>query len=276
MPVWYHGHIHEDDAPIFNFKNRGLKYGDGLFETIRKMDGKCPYLSLHLKRLRKGMKALGMDNINHFSTPTIKKQINRLTANYPNARIRLTVFRKAGGWYTPVQNEADYFIEYQPLSSGTYDWTEGLAVGICPTVQIPVTSLSGLKTTNALPYILAAQWRQTTLFDDCVLLNTNGNVAEASSSNLFLVNNKTVFTPDDHQGGVNGVMRAAVLQTCKSLKIKVVKTVLSPSDLEGMEEMFLTNAILGIRSIGRIGQFNFKSKEITKKIFSTINDALTT
>ena len=111
------GEIQKDTDLFVGKDHRGLKYGDGLFESIRMMKGRMPLLTDHLRRLFRGMEFLKIDKPSHFNTAFFRKEIRRITSLTQNARIRISVFRGSGGLYTPTNHQPFYLIEYQPLKS---------------------------------------------------------------------------------------------------------------------------------------------------------------
>lgn len=264
------GQIINSEEKLAGKDHRGLKYGDGLFESIRMLDGTMPFLTDHLRRLYRGMRFLKIDKPKHFNTVFFRKEIKQITGIEKNARIRLSLFRTAGGLYTPTKNTASYLIEYQPIKPNHWQWLKnGLNVKICPTIQLPITAWSGLKTANSLPYILAGLWKTEAGLDDCILLNQKGFVAEASSSNIFYFKNKVLYTSTDQSGAILGVMRKQVIKRAKENGIKLIKKEVPPSELLAADEVFLTNAIQGIRWIKTLGKVQFK-KENTLDLFQKI------
>ncbi len=243
--------------------HRGLKYGDGLFESIRMLNGKMPFLTDHLRRLYRGMKFLKIEKPKHFTTAFFRKEIKRITGKEKNLRIRLSVFRAPGSLYTPTNNKSSYLIECQLIKSNNWKWSKkGLTLKICPTVQLPITPWSGLKTSNALPYILAGLWKKEADVDDCILLNQQGFVAEASSSNVFYFKNKILYTPTDNSGAILGVLRKQIIKLAKEKGIKLVKKDILPEELLEAEEVFLTNAVQGIRWVKSLENVRFGNKNI--------------
>ncbi len=250
--------------------HRGLKYGDGLFESIRMMDGKMPLLPDHMRRLYRGLQLLKIKKPKHFTTAFFRKEIQRLTGLQKNARIRITVFRASGGLYTPTSNQPIYLIEYQSVKKSNWEWlNKGLTIKVCPTVQLPITPWSGLKTTNSLPYVLASLWKQEQNVADCILLNQLGFVAEASSSNVFYFKEHQLFTPTDQSGAIHGVMRHQINRLAKKNGITVQKKEISPDELFAADEVFLTNAVQGIRWVKEIDGRTFQHK-MTKKIWEAL------
>ena len=179
------GEIRKDTDFFVGKNHRGLKYGDGLFESIRMIKGKMPLLPDHLRRLFRGMKFLKIEKPKHFNTAFFRKEIRQITHLEQNARIRISVFRASGGLYTPTNNNPFYLIEYQSLKTNNWMWNKkGLILKICPTIQLPITSWSGLKTSNSLPYILAGLWKNEQGVDDCCLLYTSPSPRDLSTSRM--------------------------------------------------------------------------------------------
>jgi len=264
------GEIQKDTVTFAGKDHRGLKYGDGLFESIRMMNGKMPLLSDHLRRLFRGMKFLKIEKPVHFNTAFFRKEIRRITQLEQNARIRISVYRESGGLYTPTNNQPFYLVEYQSLKSDCWRWNKkGVILKFCPTVQLPITPWSGLKTSNSLPYILAGLWKQEQGIDDCILLNQSGFVAEASSSNVFYFKNKKLYTTTDKSGGILGVMRGHILKLAKKNGINIYKKDILSKELMEADEVFLTNAVQGVKWVKELDGVRFRNGE-TKKIWNLI------
>ena len=109
--------------------------------------------------------------------------------------------------------------------------------------------LSNLKTNNYLLNTLAIQYARENGFDDAILLNSRGNICEASSSNLFMVQKGILFTPALSQGCVAGTKRRELLQILPGLGFQIEETIITKDMIFEMEEIFLTNAIRPIRPV---------------------------
>lgn len=254
------GTLQDGDLAFAGIGHRGLNYGDGLFETIRMADGQTPYLDTHLERLTRGMKILKISVPDNYTTEYFNKRIKLLSEGHVFGRVRLSVFRAAGGLYTPERNIPEYVLTFKPSQDDSWGWSSArLKLGICPVVQLPVNILSGLKTANALPYILAGIWIEEQKLDECILLNQMGEVAEAGRSNIFYFKNNKLFTPEDQAGGVNGVMRKLIVGECKKKGIPVIKKKVRIGELLCADEVFLTNAIRGVQSVERINDSLFSN-----------------
>lgn len=239
--------------------NRAFRYGDGLFESVRVFDdGKMPMLGRHWQRLKSGMEVLKFDIPPHFSAGFFEEEINRLTHGSGCLRVRLSVFRTGGGLYAPETNIPSFLIEADILSSPAFTLNKkGLSIGIFEEVPVPAFPASRLqpwnfKTLNALPFVLAAIYRQEKGWDDCLLLNTANRVACGNSSNLFLIKDGGLITPPLSEGCVAGTMRNMVKDIAMQEGLEYLEAPVSNLDLAAADEIMLTNAIQGIRWVQHV------------------------
>lgn len=250
----FNGKYYPQELTLFGTNNRAFRYGDSLFETLHAQNGKIQFLQDHLNRLTRGMQILGMTKPKKFTLAKIEAEtIHLLNKNklYGAARIRLSVFRNQGGLYTPTDNNISYVIEASTLDKMGYTLNKkGWSIGIYDQMRKPVNILSPFKTGNALPFILAGIYRSQHQWDDCLLLNDRNQLVEGLSSNLFMVKNNILMTPSLESGCVAGIMRERVIESALDLGITVYDDcTLTPQDMYEADELFLTNAIWGIRWI---------------------------
>jgi branched-chain amino acid aminotransferase len=267
------GQLYPQDTNVFGTQNRALRYGDGLFETMRMLDGKVMFFKYHMDRLFKGMQALKIDYHRAFDAEFVASEIVALARSnkiYKNARIRFSVFREDGGWYTPEKNTFNYLIEIQALNEDTYIVERGLIADVYKDVRKDFSALSHLKTSNSLPYVLAGVYRKENNLDECILLNSHNNIVESISSNVFLIKENKAYTPAITDGCIDGVMRKVVIDLLKELNISVVETSLPANLLEHADEIFLTNSIKGIQSVVGIGLKRYYSK-MGKQLIGILN-----
>lgn len=237
---------------------RGLYYGDGLFETIRVFEGRVPLMAYHWARLSRGLRLLGFEAPPDWSGAFFEHEIRRIAG--PNARVRLTVWRSSGGLYTPENNTPQFLIAAQTLESGRYEWlSEGLRLGLCGSVRLPADQFSGLKTLHATRYVAASMEVVRRGFDDAILLNAYDRVCETTNSNVFWIKNDTLYTPPLTDGCVTGVMRELLLTLTKAAGYRVSEKSITFADLLTANEVFLTNAVRGIRWVreceGKVYEF---------------------
>ncbi len=258
--------------------NRSFQYGDGLFESMRSSGAYVPLLSHHLYRLREGMRALGMNELSFPFDEAIQNAISRLLHRnkyLKAARLRLTVFRKAGGFYSPESNDVEFIIIATPLDSRKFVLNErGLILGLFNEIPVVPSPLTRIKATSALRFVYAAQWAKNQKFDDCVLINQQGNMVETTSSNLFILHENTLYTPPITDGCLPGIMRETVINVCRKIGIEVVTNKsLEPAILNEAKEFFLTNAIHGIRWVVAFednGYYHRFSQQLVEQLNSYI------
>lgn len=142
----------------------------------------------------------------------------------------------------------EYLIECRPLDESFNRLNEnGLAVDIYPDAQKSCDIFSNLKSSNYLPYVMAAKYARENKLDDCFVMNTSGNICDATIANIFLVKNQTINTPLLSEGCINGIMRKYLLQKMRAGRYLVEEKQVSIEELKDADEVFLTNAIWGIR-----------------------------
>jgi branched-chain amino acid aminotransferase len=196
-------------------------------------------------------------------------QLLKHNVHAPNARIRLTVFRKDGGFYTPDSNDISFLIESE-LMPGIYEINQrGYWVDVYADIKKPINKLSNFKTGNGLLYVMAGISRLSMKLDECLLINDNGSICESISSNVFVVKNGTIFTAPLSEGCVAGVMRRQIMALASENKILTFESPITVYTLMNGDEVFLTNSVNGIQWVGQ-----FKDKFFTNKMGLLFHDKL--
>jgi branched-chain amino acid aminotransferase len=231
------------------------------------MNGEVVMLERHIARIERGLQVLKIVERSANGLNFWSKQILTLCARntcLENARIRLTVFRNGGGHYVPEERGMCYLIEAN-LNTIVFSDREtvGLSLGVFDEIKKPINELGKVKTANALIYVLAGIAREQYGMDDMIILNGEGRVAEAISSNIFLVKEGRIRTPSLEEGCVAGVAREWLIEKLKDKGILVEETKVSIEDVYAADEVFVSNAICGIRKVSRVGDTEF-SFELVK------------
>ena len=266
------GHYYEEDKPLFPASNRAFRYGDGLFETIRCHQTRPLFFEDHYRRLLRGMSVMRMNTSALPSFKTFEEQIERLIVRnriFYDARVRLSVFRREGGLYTPENNNPAWMLEASPLDDKGYKLnTNGLRIGVFDGFPKVWTIAAPYKTLSATPYILAGLFKKENHWDDCLIQNQDKKIIESISSNLFWRKEGQLFTPAVSTGCVDGIMRHQVLQFAAENNLSVTETTgASKTDLLEAEEIFLSNAINGVRWVVALEDkrfYNHLPKEIAR------------
>jgi branched-chain amino acid aminotransferase len=250
--------------------NRGHMYGDGLFESIRVINGFPTNLENHFKRLTEGMSVLKMTKSNSFTIEFLESQITELLKQNnitDGGKVRLSIDRKQGGTYLPKTNGVDFFIEGWPLPHNEFRLNEaGLVIDLYEEMKKPVTILSNYKTKNGLLYIMSKLAAKEKGVDDLFIQNDRMGIIEGGSANLFIVSNGVLYTPSLDLGCLGGTMRMQIINLAIEYNIKVYECNITPQNLLVADEIFLTNAIKGINWVGGYR---------TKRYFNTLSKQLT-
>ena len=258
----YNGNLIDPQTPIATAANRSLRFGDGVFETMYWDGETIENLDFHFDRLFKGLTILKFDVSEGFTREFLAEQLVKLcehNAASVRARVRLSVFREDGIMLLPVNNKPVFVIE---SSSYPEENLTPLRLTIYKAETKSTGVLSNLKTNNYLLNTVALQFAKDNGFDDAVILNSRGNICEASSSNLFMVQKGVLFTPALSQGCVAGTKRRELLEILPSLGFQVEETIITKDMIFEMEEIFLTNAIRPIRPVICIDN-TYYSRELT-------------
>ena len=147
---------------------------------------------------------------------------------------------------------------------------KGVALGLYKTQLKPINKLSNYKTMSALQSVMCSLDAKQKGKDDCLMFNTENRIIESANSNIFYVKNNIVFTPLLGEGCVDGTMRNCIL-SLKDLKYKIVESKFKIGDILEAEEVFLTNAIQGVRWVSHIKEQQFTEKKVAKLLTSKIN-----
>ncbi len=247
------GALHPADAPVLPVDNRAFHFGDGLFETMRVVNGRPCFIDAHWARLTTGAELLRIQLPTGLDREGFEERILQLVGatGIVSGRCRFTLYRSGGGYYRPEQDAGAYTIELVPMADPHHVLNQsGLMVDIWPEMRKPINELSRHKTLNASYYIMAALWSRQRGLDDCLLQNERGNIIESSAGNLFIVSNGVLYTPSLSDGCLGGVMRAQVINLALANGIKVYECSLNPQNLLAADELFFTNAVRGINWVG--------------------------
>lgn len=268
----HNGKIIDSTSLEVPVNNRALQYGDGIFETMKFANGRINFWEQHYFRLMASMRIVRMEIPLRFSPEFLEQEMQKtLEANdLDTARIKFLVYRKEGGYYTPDTNDVDYLIFTTSLESPAFQLNEkGLEIDLYRDFYKQKGLLSNLKSSSAMIYTLASIFKKENKLDDVLLLNDDKMVAEASSSNVFMVKDTNVITPPLSDGCIKGVMRNKVLELLPLLGYEVHEQSFSPFDLQKADELFLTNATHGIRWVKAYRKKSFQnncSLELVKKL----------
>ena len=247
----YNGKIYKNDATVISVNNRGLRFGDGLFETLKGRNNKLQFANDHFERLWKGMKLLQFKIPVHFTAENLQEEIRQLlNKNGHNnvARVRLTIFRGDGGLYDEISHIPYYLIQTWALPEDTGKWnSNGLLLGVYSDVKKNCDVLSNIKHNNFLPYVMGAFHAKKQKWNDAVLLNHFGRICDTTIANIFLIKGDVIYTPSLDEGCVAGIMRKNIINQLVKDNLEVIEGKITIEDLLNADEVFLSNSIYNIR-----------------------------
>lgn len=269
------GQLAEAATASISTSNRGLLYGDAVFETLRFQDGKVLFWEDHYFRLMSSMRIMRMEIPMNFTMEFLEDQIKELISHQTEAkahRIKLFVYRDSSGLYTPKHNEVGYFIEATVLNNSFYLINDNAyEVELFKDHYVMGDLLSTLKSNNKAINVLGSVYAKENGYDNCLLLNHSKEVIEALNANLFLVKGNVIKTPPLESGCLNGILRAKLLEIIKKLPAYTLEEkAISPFELQKADELFVTNVISGITPITKYRKKEYV-KEVSKDLLGKLN-----
>jgi branched-chain amino acid aminotransferase len=272
----FNGELLSEQQAKLSVFNRGLSYGDALFETLKTLNGKILFWEDHYFRLMASMRILRMEIPMAFTPEFLESQILELLpqqeSNSNSYRVKFTVFRKEGGFYAPLTNDVSYFITAQALDADLYLLNSSTyKVELFKDFYVTPGLLSTLKTNNKVLNVLGSVYAKENKYQNCLLLNTNKNIVEALNGNLFLVKGNTIKTPPLEDGCLKGIMRKQVIEIIKKIPdYEFEETSISPFELQKADELFVTNVIQGLQPITAYRKKTFKTT-VSQNILAKLN-----
>jgi 4-amino-4-deoxychorismate lyase len=234
--------------------DRGLQYGDGLFETLRVRGRRVRFLEAHLARL-----ALGCERLS-IAAPepgTLRDEIAMAAAQAPDdAILKLIVTRGSGprGYAARGHFTARRIMSLH--ASPAFEPGDGVALRVARLTLAENPALAGLKHLNRLDNVLAASEPQETVFDS-LLLDASGQLIGGTMCNVFLLREGRIVTPAVDRVGVAGVMRGIVLRECGVLGLRGEVRAVPAAELRLADEVFVTNARIGVVPVRSVGEHVF-------------------
>ncbi|WP_346238203.1 aminotransferase class IV [Niabella insulamsoli] len=263
--ICFNGQYHDEQQPILKAANKSYRYGDGFFETIKVWKGRIVLAAYHEKRILNSLEVL------QYKLPplaTVEKIFSQLIELCKKnkcldaARVRLSFSNGDGGLFDE-NRELQYIIESWPLPAAIHELNEnGLVTGIFPWARKSCDRWANLKSASALMYSAAATYAKQHQWNDSFITNQYGRICETTIANLFWIKNHTIFTPPLTEGCVSGVMRAYLIDSIKTVSEKPCQA----SDLIEADEVFLTNAIRGIKWVKSMEAATYQNKSAAQLV----------
>lgn len=265
-----------------NINDRAIHYGDGLFETVLCSNRQLYYWPQHYQRLSASCEKIKIGRPDEWLLLDDIKNLllNNADSAVKNFAIKIIVTRGAGkrGYQADPSARPNRLVLLSEIDGGYSSILSGRLLSgslyLCEQQVAINQGLAGMKHLNRLENVLARnEWQGEACEADIIdglMRNANNFVIEGTMSNLFAVKNKQLFTPDLTQSGVKGVMRDEIINIAKHGGVKISVANLVVDELLDMDELFVTNSLIGMKSINRFVDREFTKNEITKSIFEKL------
>jgi len=275
MMVFLNGQFVSEAGAVVPVNDRGFLLGDGLFETLRVVNGKPFRMAQHLERLARGADFLKIKlpfppkELEKFAGQLVEK--NQL----PEAILRVTLTRGPGGRGYSIKDAAQptLVMALHPAPSRDSRWEWRL---ITSSYRIPASDpLASFKTTSKILHVLARAEAEEKGADEALLINTNGEVAETAGGNIFWVYQDKICTVPTGRGVLPGITRAIVLEICQALGLQTNKRVIKPEALRHSQGIFVTQSALGIVPIVSLDGEPVASSPLVDQLAGAYDEMLT-
>jgi branched-chain amino acid aminotransferase len=264
----HNGKLFEVSENAISISNHSYRYGDGLFETMKLVNRNIPLATYHFERLFEGMKLLDFKIPGLFTKEKLLNEIKRLAEknNCSNlARARLQVSRGNGG-VKDCDDHLQYTIECTAADENINRLNEnGFVIDIFPDAIKSCDKFSNLKSSNYINYVMAARFAKENKLNEALLLNQHIRVCEASIASIFWIKDGIIFTPPLSEGCVAGVMRKWILHNIPG----IVEQPVTEDELLNADELFLTNAVYGVRWVKQFRETTYENI-LARKIHQSI------
>lgn len=274
MASWYSNGAPATSIPI---DDRGLQYGDGLFETIAIRSGSPRLWSLHRERLARGCDALSIRTPDDsFLSDGIEHALDssEVSAAYSIVKIIVTAGVGQRGYGRAATAEpAVLFGAFASKPPPASYYSDGIAITLCKTRLAPNSRLAGLKTLNRLEQVLASSELTGGKHYEGLTMDADGHVICGTMSNVFLVNGQTISTPRLSGCGVAGVMRSHIISSLEKAGTNISHADITQSDLENADEVFVCNSQFGIMPVASCDSMRWGVGKVTRDVMATMAQA---
>jgi branched-chain amino acid aminotransferase len=265
--TFFNNKFYPSTTPIIPTDSKSFRYGELIFETMRVQNNEVLFWEEHFSRLQKAAQLLYIQFPKLFTAPLLLLHIKATLAknNLTTARVRLTLFKGNGGLFEDDVDALNILIETYKLPTATYEFnSNGLELCFYDTMLKPIDAYSNFKTGNHLIYAMAAHYAKQQKCNEAIVSNCEGNVADTTISNLFIIKNDIISTPPITDGCVDGIYRKYLLSKINNVQVQTLRKI----DVLQADAVFVTNAIKGIQWVKQVDNKKYESK-LVESIFAT-------
>ncbi len=246
--------------------DRGLQYGDGLFETLEIYQGQPLFWPLHIQRLIEGCQRLGMPEPD---LALLEQEALQLSKNCQHGVLKVMITRGCGGrgYRPPEHPDVTRLLALHPWPEYSDSLSrQGINLIFCRTRLGLNPDLAGLKHLNRLEQVLARnEWRQDDIHEG-LMSTIHGEIIEGTMTNVFFISDNVLFTPSLEQAGVKGIVRSLIMQLAEQLSIPCRETPVNAGRLLAADEIFVTNSIIGLWPVKQLEETLFSPGPLTRRL----------
>jgi 4-amino-4-deoxychorismate lyase len=260
-----------DQIPI---SDRGLQYGDGLFETVAVIDSTPRFWQRHMLRLAQGESILGLPASDKVG---LSKEAEALCFGCDRGVLKLIITRGSGGrgYRPPESPEPRRILTLHPWPDYPETWyREGIRLRLCETPWSLNWRLAGVKHLNRLDQVLARREWQDPRIAEGLMCDSQGRVISVTQGNLFLVRDGRLYTPDLSHAGIKGILREIIIQSASSLAIPLQITEITIQQVRDADALFVTNALLGLCPVAEMDGVVYRRDAIPSELCRSVADML--
>lgn len=261
----FNGKLLPAGTAVIDADNRGLRFGDGLFETIKFKNNHFLLIEQHFDRLWKGLAIMQFELPELFSKEFLLSQLLQLVQKnkHTHARVRLTIIRGNGGLYDAADMHPRFIIQSWQLADdyGQLN-SNGLQLCFYKDALKPCDAFSNCKHNNYLPYMMGALGAKTNKCNDALILNQYGRICDSTIANVFIIKDNVIKTPMLSEGCVAGTMRQFLLEHLPALGFEVKECELSPEEIVQADEIFLSNAMTPMKWVAALDGHTFSNSQV--------------
>lgn len=248
--------------------DRGLAYGDGLFETILVHNSQPVFYSQHLGRLIAGCQRLGLssDKLESELDSDLKELLCQNKAEFSVLKILITRGVGKRGYFPDPETVPTRVVSMSPYTPAAEKESKGIRVRWCETPVSSNPALAGMKHLNRLENVLArAEWSDPDISEG-LMMDVDGQVIEGTMSNLFFIKDGVLCTPDLSRSGVNGIIRQQLIDIAKRENLTVQIGFFNPKDVSHADEIFVCNSLINIWPVLILGDHQFPLGSVTQEL----------
>lgn len=266
--------INGQESGSIDITDRGLQFGDGVFETLRVHEGKTIWWQQHIDRLLDGCRRLQFSIFP--DVEILRLEANKLLADCPSGTLKIIVTRgnSTSGYAAPADTIPNRVLSMTPGFRHQAKSEQGVILGVCKQRITGCQQLSGIKHLNRLEQVLARMECQAEGWDEGLMLDSDDRVIEGSMSNLFVCQQGRLLTPCLEQNGIEGVCRGRIMLLAEINGINVEQCELGLQDLENSDELFLSNSLIGIWPVTRFNAKQYQPGPNTRLLQTKLEEEL--